>query len=290
MANEQNLGYAAGNNVAIRQVSQPFVAIINPDVFIDPHWLSAQIRVMQADSRVGLTGSKLFYPGGGQIMQHAGGYITFPRATTGHYGLMDEDTGQWNTLRDVDYVIGAAMLIRRSAVDEVGPFDESYFMYYDDVDLCYRLRRGGFRTVYVPEAMGTHVESATGQKGSALYFRRFHESRWRFLLKNYDLDKLLGDTVPAEKAWISLLGSMERRALYKALESILQALPSIRVSRDNDPTITPMNNSQEAGVRSSLISLREHARSEGLYSLSEISGAVRKRLGLDKFSTADDRD
>jgi hypothetical protein len=277
--NDRNLGYSAGNNVALQEVNQPLIAILNPDVFVAPDWLISQVKVMEGDNTIGITGSKLYYPGE-KLIQHAGGTLSFPRALTGHYGLLEEDHGQCNMMRDVDYVIGAACLIRRSVIDRVGLFDEGYFMYFEDVDLCYRARREGFRVVYVPDAIGIHVESATSKKGSAAYFRRFHTSRWRFLLKNNDLDEVLAETVPAEREWISLIGSMERRAVYFAFRSIIKDLPAIKSRRmqDGGSSIQPMTDAQELAITSSLMALQKYARRKGLYSLAELSGAVRERL------------
>jgi GT2 family glycosyltransferase len=159
-------------------------------------------------------------------------------------------------------------------------FDEAYFMYFEDVDLCYRARRRGFRVVYVPEAVGTHIESATSKKGSAAYFRRFHRSRWRFLLKTWDIDSVLTETVLAEREWIDLIGSMERRAVHYAYRSIIKELPAIRSRRQEDsgPPIQPMTESQETTIKASLEELQQYARKKGLYSLAELSGVVRERL------------
>jgi GT2 family glycosyltransferase len=289
IGNDRNLGYSAGNNVALQEVDHSLIAILNPDVFVAQDWLISQVKAMEADNMIGITGSKLYYPGE-KLIQHAGGYLSFPRAITGHYGLLEEDHGQCNMMRDVDYVIGAAFLIRRSVIDQIGMFDEGYFMYFEDVDLCYRARRGGLRVVYVPEAIGIHVESATSKKGSAAYFRRFHTSRWRFLLKNNDLDEVLAETVPAEREWISLIGSMERRAVYFAFRSIIKSLPAIKSRRtlDGGSLIEPMTNAQELAITSSLAALKQDARKEGLYSLAEISGAVRERWRKGRSSFPDE--
>ncbi len=277
--NDRNVGYSAGNNLALREIDQPFVAILNPDVFVAPDWLLTQVEAMKGDSTIGITGSKLYYPGE-TLIQHAGGYLTLPRALTGHYGYLEEDHGQWQAMHDVAYVIGAAFLIRRSLFEQVGLFDEGYFMYFEDVDLCYRARRGGFRVVYVPEAVGIHIESATSKKGSAAYFQRFHTSRWRFLLKNWDLESVLTETVPAEREWIGLIGSMERRALYFAFRSTIRDLPAIlsRREKDGGSVIQPMTGSQKRTIRASIVELQQYARKKGLYSLAEFSGAVRERL------------
>ena len=159
--------------------------VLNTDITVPPDWLTHLVAPMMADPAIGIAGCKLYYPGG-RTIQHAGGYITAPQAWPGHYGLNDEDQGQHDALRDVDYVIGAALAVKRAALEQIGLFDEGYFLYYEDVDLCQRARRAGYRVVYIPDAWLTHLESATTVKGSPAYLEQFSCGRWRFILKHYD--------------------------------------------------------------------------------------------------------
>ena len=142
---------------------------------------------------------------------------------------------------------------------------------------CYRAQRAGYRVVYVPGATGIHVESATSQPGSGLYLYRFHRSRWRFLIKNHDIDTLIAETLPAEKEWIGQLGSMERRALYRAFLSLERELPAIFDSRASDSTIALATERQQEAMLITLAELRKRAMKKGLFSLSELSAIVRRK-------------
>lgn len=191
-----NLGYGGGANLALRACRADVAVVLNTDIIVPSDWLAQLIAPMVEDPNIGIAGCKLYYPEGRSI-QHAGGYITAPQAWPGHYGLNAEDQGQHDTIRDVDYVIGAALAVRRSVLEQIGLFDEGYFLYYEDVDLCLRARRAGYRVVYIPAAWLTHLESATTVKGSTAYLEHFTRGRWRFILKNYDPTVILNESAPA---------------------------------------------------------------------------------------------
>jgi GT2 family glycosyltransferase len=222
--NHANLGFAAGNNVALRQAKSPFVVLINPDVELAPDWLSQLIKPMIADPSIGVAGCKIHQPESNKL-QHAGGYITFPQALPGHHGLGEIDHGQHDEIRDVDYVMGAAFAIRREVIESVGLLDEGFFLYYEDVDYCQRVRQAGYRVAYIPGAQLVHIESSTTKKGSAFYYGQVHASRWRYLLKYYTATDLLESTVPAETAWLADRNHEERLGLQYAYSCAQHQLP-----------------------------------------------------------------
>jgi GT2 family glycosyltransferase len=230
--NEQNLGYAGGNNVALRRLKADIAVLINLDVVVSPDWLRRLIAPMMTDQTIGVAGCKLYYPDG--RLQHAGGYITYPQAFPGHYGLDEEDSGSYDAMRDSDYVIGAVFAVRREALDKIGLLDEGFFLYYEDVDYCWRARRANYRVVYVPEATAVHLESATTHKGSLAYIQRFHTGRWRFLLKHFPVVEVLSETVPAEHAWLHQCALVERQAAVVVYRQTLKSLPAIWAARLRD--------------------------------------------------------
>ncbi len=231
LANGGNVGFAAGNNLALRDLTTDAALLLNPDVILSPGCLGALAGALATDPAVAIAGCKLWYPDG-QTLQHGGGYITRPQAMPGHYGIGETDAGQHDAARDVDYVIGAAVAIRRTALAQIGPFDAGFFLYYEDADLCARARAAGYRVVYEPRATAVHVESAVAVRGSFSYFQRFHTGRWRYLLKHFSADELLAETVPAETAWLERIDASERRAVSLAYLATRHALAGIRYSRD----------------------------------------------------------
>lgn len=223
--NRRNLGFAGGNNVALRRLKTNYAVLLNPDVVVARDWLRELIAPMAADSTIGIAGCKLTFPGG--RIQHAGGFITFPRALPGHYGLNEVDEGQHDSLRDVGYVTGAAMALARPLLERIGLMDEGYFLYYEEVDFCRRARQAGFRVVYVPGATAVHDESALSQRGSPAYLEQMHSGRWRFLLKQLETDTVLYETVAAERRWLAVAGAAERVAVRRAYARTIRTLPAL---------------------------------------------------------------
>ena len=253
-----NLGYGGGANLALRTCRAEVAVVLNTDISVPPDWLARLIAPLMDDPTIGIAGSKLYYPGG-QTLQHAGGYITAPQAWPGHYGLHDEDQGQHDVLRDVDYVIGAALAVKRTTLEQIGLFDEGYFLYYEDVDLCLRARRAGQRVVYIPDAWLTHLESVTTIKGSAAYLQQFFRGRWRFILKHYIPAEILRDSLPAERAWLMQCGPAERQAAAVAYRSTLEVLPEICLARmrDGSGQVQPIGAEEQTLIADQLLTLLE---------------------------------
>ena len=255
--NGGNLGFAAGNNAALRDVTTGVVILLNPDVVLSPNTLAVLAEAMSADPTIGIIGCKLWYPGG-ELIQHAGGYVTHPQALPRHYGIGERDEGQYETARDVEYVIGAAAALRVAMLDRIGLMDEGFFLYFEDVDLCARARQAGYRVVYLPQATAIHIESATAVKGSFAYLQRFHAGRWRYLLKHFPAEEIAGPTLTAEADWLDRLAAAERRAVSLAYLMTMRHLPLIWVAREKEGagSVSP---DARAAVASGLASLRAQA-------------------------------
>jgi GT2 family glycosyltransferase len=192
-----NLGFAGGANRGIAMTETPLVLVLNPDVEVDSGFGRAVEAVFASQPRLGAVGAKLRYPNG-QTIQHAGGIVHRPLLTTSHRGYGEVDQGQWDAPADVDFVTGGVLALRRSAFDQVGAFDESFWpAYYEDVDLCWRLRGVGWQVRYEPTLSATHIESV-GLGRSLDYFRAFHRSRLRFALKHLTARDWREAFVPAE--------------------------------------------------------------------------------------------
>ncbi len=229
--NERNLGYAGGNNAALRQVDSETAVLVNPDIVVARDWLENLLAPFAIDKTIGIVGSRLLYPGKERQLQHAGGLITHPQAMPAHRGMYEEDKGQFDELADVDFVTGAAIAVRREVLETAGLLDEGYFMYFEDADWCAKARRSGFRVVYAPRATAVHDESAIAVRGSASYLRRFHSGRWRYLLNHFAPAEIINETLPAEATWLEGIEGDERRALGWAYQDSIGDFPAIMVSR-----------------------------------------------------------
>jgi hypothetical protein len=146
------------------------------------------------------------------------------------------------------------LAVKRDVSVQIGLFDEGYFLYYEDVDLCERARRAGYRVVYIPAAWLTHLESATTVKGSAAYLEHFSRGRWRFILKHDDPAQILNETVPAERMWLARCAPVERQAAAAVYRATIDALPQIRQARQRDgrSQVQPIGDKTLALIRGEL--------------------------------------
>jgi hypothetical protein len=200
---------------------------------------------MFADRAVGIGGSKAHYPDG-CTLQHAGGFVRPPRAISDHYGRGEMDKGQYDNQRRVDYVMRAALGVKRSTLEQIGQLDEGYLLDYAEIDLCFRARQAGYQVSYVPDAVLICMEGNAGGRRSYAHFRRFHAGRLRFLLKHYSLARLLCNTFPAEyKTLGSHLCHDERRGLSMAYAEALRDLSDILNARVKDGADPVSSRSQE---------------------------------------------
>jgi GT2 family glycosyltransferase len=195
----RNLGFARANNVAIRRTDTDFVALVNADAVLEPTWLERMVEGMASDPAIAIGGCKIYYPDG--LLQHVGGII-HGNGLTDHQGAFEPDAGQYNERRDVDYVTGAAMIVRREALNELGALPEEYFLYYEEVELCVRARKAGYRVVCFPDAVATHHEAYGSGRLSSKFLLRYHRSRLRFIDRNYTCQQFFHQFLPSEREWI----------------------------------------------------------------------------------------
>ena len=155
--NETNQGFLRNCNQAAKRARGRYIFFLNNDTQVRENWLSSLLTLMEADPGIGMAGSKLIYPDG--RLQEAGGII-WSDGSGWNYGRGD-DPGkcEYNYVRDVDYISGAAIMIRRSLWEEIGGFDERYApAYCEDSDLAFEVREHGYRVVYQPLSVVVHYE------------------------------------------------------------------------------------------------------------------------------------
>lgn len=266
LQNHQNLGYAAGNNRALRQLTADFAVLVNPDIIVSRSWLRELIKPMLADPAIAVAGCKLYFPEG-HLLQHAGGTIQGPRSMPNHFGVGQDDQGHFDQLKDVDYVTGAAMALRRTALESIGYFDEGFFMYFEEADLCARARTAGYRVVYVPQAAAIHDESAFAVRGSPAYLQRFHYGRWRYLLKHFHPQTIIKETFAAEEAWLADVPWEERRAVNKAYRAVFAGQTEIFAAR-KAAAEREFSKEQQQIIHTKLNELRQKAAKNEAYQMA----------------------
>jgi GT2 family glycosyltransferase len=191
-----NSGFCVANNIVLRELESPYVLVLNPDTEIYPGSLDHMMALMLDDPRIGMASCRLEQRDG--TLDHAS-KRSFPTPLGALYhfvGLSDRDRfaqyrapelGEYE-LGEVDAVNGAYMLIRKTAMDEVGLLDEGYWLYMDDLDWCYRFKRAGWKIVYDGRVSSMHVKGGTTVKKRHRGLKHnvaFHRSMGRFYRKFY---------------------------------------------------------------------------------------------------------
>ncbi len=223
ICNAENLGFAGGMNVGLKEATGDIAVLLNQDTVVREDWLAELVKAMETDKHIGIAGCKILYPDG-QTIQHAGGYLEYPLGLSHHYGYGELDQGQWDEQREVEYVTGAAMAIQLEVLERISYLDDDFFpAYFEDADLCLRARQAGYKVVYVPTAVLLHHESASTETETVEQHYYYHRNRLLLLLKHYTLEQFKRDFLPTEKERFALpLPLDEVRALRRSyLEKLL---------------------------------------------------------------------
>lgn len=184
MALEWNTGFARGNNLAIAAASaeSEWIALINPDAFAEPGWLEALLSTAESNPGFDVLGSRLVNAADPSVLDGAGDayHLSGLVWRMGHGSPVPTAA---EPAREVFSPCAAAALYRRSALDEVGGFDEDYFCYVEDVDLGFRLRLAGYQCLYVPQSVAHHVGSGTtgGQDSDFSVYHGHRNLVWTFV-------------------------------------------------------------------------------------------------------------
>jgi GT2 family glycosyltransferase len=196
-ANSENLGFSAANNIAIRAGEAPYVLALNPDTRVTEGALERLCTLLDERSEIGICGPRLELEDGSFDHAAKRSFPT-PISALGHFTGIGRRRGGGRLAEyratelapdiagPVDAVNGAFMLIRRSALDEVGLFDEGYWMYMEDLDLCYRFKQHGWVVWYEPSATVIHVKAGTsGRHRTWRLNYAFHYGMYRFYRAHY---------------------------------------------------------------------------------------------------------
>ncbi|UCG51753.1 MAG: glycosyltransferase family 2 protein, partial [Candidatus Latescibacterota bacterium] len=158
-----------------------YILLLNNDTLVDPGLVDHLVDVISKTPEIGVVGPKIYYASPRDQIWFAGGEVHLSRGTARHIGIREKDNGQHDTVKDVDYVTGCALMARREVFEHVGLLDPTFQAYYEDADFCMRARRGGYRVVYVPDGRVWHrISSSTGGQLSANKVSRKLKSTWVF--------------------------------------------------------------------------------------------------------------
>lgn len=197
IAKAHNIGFACANNDALWRCKGEYVLFLNPDTIVAADALEKSLAYMQAHPRCGALGIHMM-DGAGRFLPESkrgfpspvtslykqlGLYKLFPKSSRFaryYMGHLPE-----HTTAEVDVLAGAFMLLRKSVLDTIGGFDESFFMYGEDIDLSYRIQQAGFYNVYFADASIIHFKGESTAKGSLNYVRVFYQAMQLFVQKHF---------------------------------------------------------------------------------------------------------
>lgn len=200
-----NLGFGRANNVAVRQASGDYVLFLNPDTELITNAVAGMFDFLETAPVFGAVGCRLTNPDGSIQYPCAS---TFPTPLNELCDLLflnrllrrsrvfsSRELDYWDhqDSRPVDCLSGACMMVRKSLLDELGAFDEQLFMYCEDVDLCYRMRKAGYRSYYLSSETIRHYDGASTEKRSERHFAPLQQRRsiYYFLRKHFGLSTAL---------------------------------------------------------------------------------------------------
>jgi GT2 family glycosyltransferase len=210
----ENRGLAAGWNAGIRETSRPYVLLLNADAWLEPGALERLVAFADEHPEAAVVGPRLRYPDG-RLQPSVRGFPTLWRLATEYLFLrklaprsraLNAFYGAgfaYDEVREAEFLMGAVWLVRREAIDEVGPADEDYFLFAEEADWSYRFARGGWKIFFFPGAEAVHVGAAPHR---GRLFREQVRGHLRFLTKHRG-------AAEAERARRLMLWSLRLRAL-----------------------------------------------------------------------------
>ncbi|MBR9647296.1 glycosyltransferase family 2 protein [Clostridium tyrobutyricum] len=156
---KENLGFAGGNNLGIKYAldhNADYIMLLNNDTVVEKDFLYKMLKSFNNDNNVGVVGCKIMYHSNKNIIWYGGGYIDWFRFIGAHYGMGQFDKGQYDDEKEIDFMTGCCMLIKAKVFEKVGFLPENYFMYFEDVDFCVKVKNFGYKIIYNPKAVIYH--------------------------------------------------------------------------------------------------------------------------------------
>ncbi len=197
IANSDNLGFSKANNIGLKRAKGKFVLVLNPDTIVSEDTFTTCIEFMESHADAGIVGVKMLDGTGTYLPESKRGLPSpwtsffkltgfnklFPKSNlfNGYYmgGLDPEETNP------VPVLTGAFMFVRKIAIESAGNFDEDYFMYGEDIDLCYRVLEAGYTNYYLPKTSIIHYKGESTKRSSVKYIRTFYSAMLIFVSKHY---------------------------------------------------------------------------------------------------------
>lgn len=192
-----NLGYTGGNNFLIKKSKGDYVILLNNDTRVTKYWINELVKVVESDLQIAVVQPKLRSlkePSRFDYAGAAGGYIDifgFPFTRGRLFETMEKDKGQYDQIVEIFWASGAAIFIRKNVLKRVGYLDERFFNYMEEIDICWKMRRLGYKIVSQPKSIVYHKVAASS--GRNLFKKRYleHRNNLLLLIENYSVFEFL---------------------------------------------------------------------------------------------------
>jgi len=180
-----NYGFAGGNNLGIMRARGEYILLLNNDTIVDPNFLEPLVKKFQDNPKIGAISPKIRYFYKKDTFQYAG-YTEINKWTIRNktIGENEIDTGQYDEDRETAYTHGAAMMVPMEVIKKVGMMSYEFFLYYEEADWCLRIRKYGYKIMYVHNSLVYHKGSVTTGKNSALKVHYLTRNRLVFMRRN----------------------------------------------------------------------------------------------------------
>lgn len=206
--------FAAALNLGVAQSQGSYIAFANNDVFVEPEWLAQLVQALEANPRAGCAGGKILFDNG---RINSVGHRALPDFYWEDKGYDEEDRGQYETEGETEGLCWAAVLFRKACLADLGPIDEDFVMYYEDVDMSLRCLQRGWKILYRPRAVARHVFHGSSQ-GSYLVEYFCDRNRLIYVAKHHP--EALAKAIESSRFLIN----RDRQSLYDALPVVLKKL------------------------------------------------------------------
>lgn len=173
LTREKGLGYAKGASLGVEHLLDKVKYIFSTtnDVEVATDMISKLVEYAEQNPQAGMIGTKIYFYGKGKLLWHAGGYVNSLCGHNFHIGYKKSDKQKYSITKECDYVTGCGVLLRSEAIKLTGAFKGDLVFYFEDTDLCYRVRAAGYKIVYLPSAVMWHKVETTLAKNRGLQLR-----------------------------------------------------------------------------------------------------------------------
>ncbi len=179
----KNVGYSAGMNAGMERSESKYVIALNNDTTVEPYWLREIVQMAESNQKIGSCQPKILQMKNKKIIDTVGLALNW-EGDAYQLGFQETDIGQYGLSKEVLGACSASVLYRRSALEQIGGFDPDFFAYYEDVDVALRLRKAGWKCMFVPSAVVYHYGSATAGVDSPLKTYLLERNKYYYKIKN----------------------------------------------------------------------------------------------------------